>query len=143
MATLLFIDFLKAFGSIHIRKMKQILLAFGHLKESVTTIMMVYKNTKAMFRFPDGDTNFFDIVIGILRGDLIVLSVLVICRDYKLNKTKGFYMEKKAYKQLILYKNTDKRRWSNASWKYTCLSRIRDAQPSGSRKRHWLLCESE
>ena len=31
--------------------------------------MMFYKNTKVMARLPDGDTDFFDIVIGFLWGD--------------------------------------------------------------------------
>ena len=40
-ATILFVDFTKAFDSIHWGKMDQILL-----KETVSTIMMLYKNTK-------------------------------------------------------------------------------------------------
>ena len=33
--------------------------------------MMLYKNTKLMIRSTDGDTNFFDIVTGILQGDIL------------------------------------------------------------------------
>ena len=31
--------------------------------------MMLYKNMKAIVRSPDGDTDFFDIVTGVLQGD--------------------------------------------------------------------------
>ena len=47
-ATLFFIDISKAFDSIYREKMEQILLKCGFLKETVTPIMMLYKNTKAM-----------------------------------------------------------------------------------------------
>ena len=45
-ATILFVDFFKAFDSIHRGKMEQILLAYGLPKEAVEAIMMLYKNTK-------------------------------------------------------------------------------------------------
>ena len=64
-ATLLFVDFSQVFDSMHRGKMKQILLAYGLPKENFTTIMMLYKNTKAKVRTPDGDTD-FDIVAGVL-----------------------------------------------------------------------------
>ena len=57
-ATILFVDFTKAFVSIHIGKMEQILLTYGLPKETVTAIMMLYKNTKVKVRSPDGDRIF-------------------------------------------------------------------------------------
>ena len=54
---LLFEDFFKVYDSIHRRKMEQKILAYDLPKESVTTIMMLYKNAKA----PYSDTDFFDI----------------------------------------------------------------------------------
>ena len=51
--TLLFIDFSKISDSNHWGKMEQILLAYGLPKETVITIMMLYKNTKAMVCSPD------------------------------------------------------------------------------------------
>ena len=68
-ATQLFIDFTKAFDSIHRGKMKQILLAYGVPKETATVIMMLYKNTKAIVCSLNGDTDFFNIVTGVLQGD--------------------------------------------------------------------------
>ena len=48
----------KAFDSIHRGKMEQILLAYGIPKETVDAIMMLYKNTRAKVRSPDGDRFF-------------------------------------------------------------------------------------
>ena len=56
--------------------MEQILLAYGLLKETVTAIMMIYKNTKV--RSPDGDTNFFDIVVGVLQEDILASYLFII-----------------------------------------------------------------
>ena len=47
--------------------MDQISLAYGLPKETVTAVNMFYKNTKAMVHSPDGNTNFFDIVDGVLQ----------------------------------------------------------------------------
>ena len=67
--TLLFVDFFKAFDSIHREKVKQILTAHDFLKETVTAIMMLDKKAKVKVHSPDGDTDFFDIVAGVLQGD--------------------------------------------------------------------------
>ena len=58
-ATLLFVDFTKAFDSIHRGKMEQILLACGLPKETVEAITILYRNTKVKERSPDGDTEYF------------------------------------------------------------------------------------
>ena len=46
--------------------MEQILQAYGLPKETVTAIMILFKNTKIKIRSPDEDTVFFDIVAGVL-----------------------------------------------------------------------------
>ena len=61
-APILFVDFTKAFDSIHRGKVEQILLAYGLLKETLAIIMILYRNTKVKVRSPDGDTEYFDIV---------------------------------------------------------------------------------
>ena len=76
-ATLLFIDFSKAFDSVHRGKMEQILLGNGLSKETVSGIKVLCKNMKAMVRSPDGD-------IGILQGDILASYLFIICRDYVL-----------------------------------------------------------
>ena len=70
-ATLIFVDFTKAFDSIHRGKMEQILLAYGIPKETVAAITILYRNTKVKVRSPDGDTEYFDIVAGVLQGDTL------------------------------------------------------------------------
>ena len=49
--------------------MEQTLFAYGLPKETVTAIMMLYRNTKVKVRSPDEDTDYFDIVAGVLQGD--------------------------------------------------------------------------
>ena len=64
--------------------MEQILLAYGIPKETVDAIMMLYKNTRAKVRSPDGDTDFFDILAGVLQGDTLAPFLFVVCLDYVL-----------------------------------------------------------
>ena len=82
--TLLFVDFTKAFDSIHRGKMELILLAYGLPKETVAAIMILYGNTKVKVRSPDGDTKYFDIVAGVLKGDTLAPYLFIICLDYVL-----------------------------------------------------------
>ena len=83
-ATILFVNFTKAFDSIHRGKMKQILLAYSLPKETVAAIMMLYRNTKVKVRSSDGDTDYFDIVAGVLQGDTLASYLFIICLDYVL-----------------------------------------------------------
>ena len=82
-ATLLFVDFTKAFDSIHRGKMEQILLAYSLPKETVAAIT-IYRNTKVKVLSPDGDTEYFDIVAGVLQGDTLAPYLFIICLDYVL-----------------------------------------------------------
>ena len=43
--------------------------------------MMLYTNIKAKVRSPDGNTDFFDIVAGVLRGDTFALYLFIIYLD--------------------------------------------------------------
>ena len=100
-ATLIFIDFTKAFDSIHRGKMKQILLAYGIPKETVAAITILYRNTKVKVRSPDGDTEYFDIVAGVLQADTLAPYLFIICLDYVLRtsidkiRENGFELTKK------------------------------------------------
>ena len=100
-ATLIFVDFTKAFDSIQRGKMEQILLAYGMPKETVAAITILYRNTKVKVRSPDGDTEYFDIVAGVLQGDTLALYLFIICLDYVLRtsidkiKENGFELTKK------------------------------------------------
>ena len=66
---IIFIDFSKAFHSIDRSKMEQILEAYGIPNEIIKAIMTMYKNTQTFVRSPDGDTEFFDIIAGVLQGN--------------------------------------------------------------------------
>ena len=67
--SLIFVDFTKALDSIHRGRMEQIILADSIPKETVAAITILYRNTKVKVRSPDGDTEYFDIVAGVLQGD--------------------------------------------------------------------------
>ena len=82
--TLVFVDFTKAFDSIHRGKMEQILLAHGIPKETVTALKFLYRNTKVKVRSPDGDIECFDIVAGVLQGDTLAPYLFIICLCYVL-----------------------------------------------------------
>ncbi len=45
---------------------------------------MLYKNEKAMFCSPDGNTVFVVIVTGVLQGDTLALYLFIICQDFTL-----------------------------------------------------------
>ena len=80
--TLLFVDFTMAFDSIHRGKVEQILLVYGLPKETVAAITILYRNTKVKVRSPDGDTEYFDIIAGVLQGDTLAPHLFIICLDY-------------------------------------------------------------
>ena len=46
--------------------------------------MMLYRNMKVKVRFPDGDTDYFYIVAGVLQGDTLASYLFIICPDYVL-----------------------------------------------------------
>ena len=80
--------------------MEQILFTYGLPKETVAAIMMLYKNTKVKVLSSDRDTDYFDIVAGVLRGDTLAPYLLIICLEYVLRtsidlmKENGFKLTK-------------------------------------------------
>jgi exonuclease III len=83
-AVLLFVDFSKAFDTIHRGKLEEIMLAYGIPRETVSAVMMLYRNSRSMVRSPDGDTEFFDIIAGVLQGDTLAPFLFILCLDYAL-----------------------------------------------------------
>ena len=75
----------------------QIFLASDLPKETVAAIMMLYKNMKAKVRSPEEDTDYFDIVAGVLQGDTFTPSQFIIWKDYVL-RTSILLMEENCYK---------------------------------------------
>ena len=96
LATLLYVDFTKVFDSIHRGKMEQILQAYGLPKETVAAITILYRNTKVKVRSPDGDTEYFDIVAGVLQGDTLAPYLNYVLRT-SIDKIRenGFELTKK------------------------------------------------
>ena len=100
-ATWLFVDFTKAFDSIHRGKMEQILLAYCLPIETVAAIKILYRNTKVKVRSLDEDTEYFDIVAGVLQRDTLATYLFIICLDYMLRtlidkiRENGFELTKK------------------------------------------------
>ena len=93
-ATFLFVDFTKAFDSLHRRKMEQILLAYGLPKETVAEITILYRNIKVKVRSPDGNTEYFDIVAEVLERDSLAPYLFIICLDYVLRTSIDKIKEK-------------------------------------------------
>ena len=83
----MFVDFAKAFDSIHRGKMKNILSAYGIPTETVEAIMILYRETRSMVRSPDVDTPYFEITTGVLQGDTLAPFLFIICLDYVLRKS--------------------------------------------------------
>ena len=71
-AAIIFEDFSKVFDSIDRSKMEQTLEAYGIPSDITKAIMIMYKNTQAFVKSPDGDTEFFDIIAGVLHGDTLL-----------------------------------------------------------------------
>ena len=88
-------------NSLHRGKIEQILLAYGLPKETVAAITILYRNAKVKVRSPDGDTEYFDIVAGVLQGDTLAQYFFIICLDYVLRtsidkiRENGFELTKK------------------------------------------------
>ena len=81
-----------------------------------------------MIRPTDSDTDFFDIVTGILQGDILAPYTRIICQYFVLLTSTDLIKEndftlKKGQKQTMshrIYRKPQQSRWSNASCKYIC-----------------------
>ena len=85
-AVLTFIDFKKAFDSIHRDNMMKILRAYGIPPKLLQAIRGMYTNTEAKVVTPDGETEEFDIKAGVLQGDTLAPFLFVIVLDYALRQ---------------------------------------------------------
>ena len=80
--------------------MEQMLLAYGLTKETVAVTMMLHKNSNVKVCSLDGDTDYFDIVAGVLQRDTLALYLFIIYLDYVLRmsidlmKENGFKLAK-------------------------------------------------
>ena len=87
----MFVDFSKAFDFKDREKREQIILA----------IMILNSNTKVKVHSLDWETNFFNIVAGVLQGDTLTSNLFITCLDYVLRtlidliKENGFALKLK------------------------------------------------
>ena len=81
-----FIDFSKAFDTIHRGKMIKILKAYGVPPTLLLAIKSMYTNTHAKIVSPDGETELFDITAGVLQGDTLSPFLFIIVLNYALRK---------------------------------------------------------
>ena len=79
---LTFVDFRKAFDSIHKGKLMEILKAYWLPEKIVKVIEVLYVNATAQVLSPYGDTGFFNIYAGILQRDTLAPYLLIVALDY-------------------------------------------------------------
>ena len=66
---------------------------------------MLYRNTKVKVCSPDGDTDYFDIVVGVMQAEIFAQYLFIICLDYMLRtsidkmKDNGFKLTKEKSKR--------------------------------------------
>ena len=82
----MFVDFSKAFDSVHRGMMLKILKAYGIPPEIVQAIAKLYEGTRARVVSPDGETDYFSVLAGVLQGDTLVPYPFAIVVDYLMRK---------------------------------------------------------
>ena len=81
-AIIVFVDFKKAFDSLHRGKLMQILSSYGVPEIIVNAIEQLYKNTFTKVLSPDGLTEQFEIKAGVLQGNTLAPYLFAIAVDY-------------------------------------------------------------
>ena len=106
----IFVDYSKAFDSIHRGKMEQILLVYGLPKETVAAIMRLYRNIKVKVYSSDGDIDYFDIEAGVLQGDTFasyLFIIYVLRTSIDIMKDNGFKLAKERNRRYPILTITD------------------------------------
>ena len=95
-AVIIFVDFRKAFDSVDRTNMFTILKAYGIPDKILQLIKSVYDQTTARVISPDGITELFRVLAGILQGDtlapylFIIIVDYILCKAFKDNDELGF-----------------------------------------------------
>ena len=81
--------------------MMTILKAYDVPPRLLAAISKLYENTRARVITPDGETEFFQIIAGVLQGDTLDPYLFAIVLDYVMRKTYqgreeelGFHLQK-------------------------------------------------
>jgi len=77
----LFIDLSKAFDSINHKKLWQKLKDKGLSSKFINVIKNIYCNAKAKVRTPHGESNYFDIMKGLLQGECLSAKLFTLFID--------------------------------------------------------------
>ena len=77
----MFINFNRAFDSIHGGKMLKILIAYGIPEAIVAAVGLLHTGAKAKVLSADGETEFLEILAGVLQGDTLVPYIFTIILD--------------------------------------------------------------
>lgn len=85
-AVMCFIDFEKAFDSIHRGTVVTILKAYGVPSNLLRAIETTYAGTRARVVTPDGNSGEFDILAGVMQGDTLAPFLFIIVLLYALRK---------------------------------------------------------
>ena len=86
-AIILYVDFRRAFDSIHRGMMMTLMKAYDIPTRLLAAIDTLYKNTRARVLTPDGETNLFEIRVEVLQGDTLAPYLFVIVLDYVMRQT--------------------------------------------------------
>ena len=86
-ALVLYVDFKKAFDSIHRSSMMRILKAYDIPPKLLAVVEKMYEGTRAKVITPDGETDFFQIKAGVLQGDTLAPYLFAIVLDHVLRNT--------------------------------------------------------
>ena len=85
-SVIVFVDFSKAFDSVHRGMMLKILKAYGIPPQIIQAISKLYEGTRARVVSPDGETDYFDVLAGVLQGDTLAPYLFAIVVDYLMRK---------------------------------------------------------
>ena len=111
---LTFIDFRKAFDTIHRGKLIEILRAYGVPDKMIEAIEATYSETWAKVRTADGETETFQILAGVLQGDTLAPFLFIVALDSALRRAiegreeeLGFTLQKRASRRVAAKMVTD------------------------------------
>ena len=79
-----YVDFCKVFDSINRKTMFRILSAYSIPDIIISAIALIYEDLTAKVVSPDGETDWFQLYVGVLQGDTLSPYLFVIVLDYVL-----------------------------------------------------------
>ena len=86
-ASLVFVDFRKAFDTLHRSSIPVILSQYNVPNCLISDIIQMYSNTSACVSTELGPTEWFKTTFGVLQGDTLSPYLFIVLLDYALKKT--------------------------------------------------------